>query len=113
MYRLRRLSRSPPPSVIAAVKKIKDVSDQGQQVLVHCAAGAYRTGVAVTFYRLLVEGGDPATIKDELRAYGWREKSDDKLLDYLDENMAEMANRLQSVGVIEVVPDPIPMVPDS
>ncbi|MBG84257.1 MAG: hypothetical protein CMJ40_06910 [Phycisphaerae bacterium] len=98
---------------VTAVKKIKDVADRGDQVLVHCAAGAYRTGVAVTFYRLLVEGGDPSTIRDELKAYGWREKTDDKLIDYLDQNMAEMANRLKMEGVIEVVPDPIPMVPDS
>ena len=98
---------------VTAVKKIKDVSDQGQQVLVHCAAGAYRTGVAVTFYRLLVEGEDPATIKDELRAYGWRENSDDKLLGYLEDNMAEMASRLKEVGVIDSIPRPIPMVPDS
>lgn len=98
---------------VTAVKKIKQVSDSGQQVLVHCAAGAYRTGVAVTFYRLLVEGADPSTIKEELLAYGWREKSDDKLLGYLDENMETMAGRLKEEGVIESIPQPIPMVPGS
>ena len=35
------------------------------------------------------------------------------LIDYLDDNMAEMASRLKEVGVIDSIPNPIPMVPDS
>ena len=98
---------------VTAVKTMHERTSDGQQVLVHCAAGAYRTGVAVAYYRLLVQGADPATIPDELRAYGWRDKSDDRLMPYLDEHMEEMARRLQDIGVIEVVPDPLPRIPGS
>lgn len=98
---------------VTALKTMHERTSDGQQVLVHCAAGAYRTGVAVAYYRLLVQGADPATIPDELRAYGWRDKSDDRLMPYLDEHMEEMAKRLQEVGVIEVVPDPLPRIPGS
>ncbi|MCH2154338.1 MAG: tyrosine-protein phosphatase, partial [Phycisphaerales bacterium] len=90
---------------------IHESANEGQQVLVHCAAGAYRTGVAVVFYRLLVEGVDPSTMRAELKAYGWRDKDGDRLMPYLQENMNEMARKLYEAGVIEVIPDPVPMVP--
>ena len=98
---------------VTAVKTMDDVRQRGDQVLVHCAAGAYRTGVAVSFYRLLIEGADPATIRPELLSYGWREKSDDKLIDYLNDNMPVMAERLQEEGVIDWIPDVIPRLPDA
>ena len=98
---------------VTAVKAMDEAADGGRQVLVHCAAGAYRTGVAVIFYRLLVPGEDPSSMRDELKAYGWRDKDDDRLMPYLKDNMAEMARRLQEAGVIDSIPDPVPMVPGS
>ena len=96
---------------VTAVQAMHEASMGDQQVLVHCAAGAYRTGVAVAYYRLLVEGVDPNSIRDELMAYGWRMKQDDRLMPYLKENMAEMARRLHEAGVIESIPDPVPQIP--
>ena len=96
---------------VTAVMAMDDIHRRGDQALVHCAAGAYRTGVAVSFYRLLIEGADPATIRPELLSYGWREKSDDKLIDYLNDNMSEMARRLNEEGVIKTVPAVIPQLP--
>ncbi|MCH2134785.1 MAG: tyrosine-protein phosphatase [Phycisphaerales bacterium] len=96
---------------VTAVEAMHQARQQNQQSLVHCAAGAYRTGVAVSFYRLLVEGAPAGSIRGELRAHGWRNKDGDLLIPYLNENMAEMASRLQERGVVDVVIQPVPIVP--
>lgn len=52
-------------------------------VLVHCAAGAYRTGVAVALYRMLFEGWSADDAMREMAYYGCRIYVDEPLIDHL------------------------------
>ena len=58
-----------------------------QPVLVHCAAGAQRTGVIVMLYRHIVEGVPMHEANRESLQYG-REPDDWVALAYLAENLA-------------------------
>lgn len=52
-------------------------------VLVHCAAGAYRTGVAVALYRMLFEGWPSEDAMREMAYYGCKIHGDQPLIDHL------------------------------
>jgi protein tyrosine phosphatase (PTP) superfamily phosphohydrolase (DUF442 family) len=93
-----------------AVAAIVEARRVGKPVLVHCAAGAQRTGGAVAFYRLLVEKRSPSFVVKEMARYGWDPKRDRVLLDYIDEHIGELAVMLKERGSIEEVPDPLPAV---
>ena len=82
---------------------------EGKPVLVHCAAGAQRTGGVVAAYRVLVEGMSPAEARAELKRYGWKPVKDQVLLDYLNRNMAELAALLLARQVIGAIPEPLPV----
>jgi protein tyrosine/serine phosphatase len=92
-----------------AVEILHDCAQDGRPVLVHCAAGAQRTGGVVASYRLLVEGKSPAEAMAEMQSYGWRGDTDAKLLAFLDGQMQELAELLVERGVIDKVPDPLPL----
>ena len=77
--------------------------------LVHCAAGAQRTGSLIAAYRLLVKRDDPAEVYAELGRYGWR-PSDSTMLDYLNAHLAECAEMLYDRGLISEMPDPVPVL---
>jgi hypothetical protein len=100
-----------------------DVSDPDQQaevaiaserkgvpVLVHCSAGAQRTGACVAFYRLLVRGEPAESVYAELPRYGWDPKTDQILIDYANSNMRTLAELLVARHVIERVPDKLPQL---
>ena len=78
-------------------------------VLVHCSAGAQRTGSIVAAYRLLVKRDDPAEVYAELGRYGWEPK-DAAMLDYLNAHLPECARMLHDRGLIAEIPDPIPVL---
>ncbi|MDD5678867.1 MAG: dual specificity protein phosphatase family protein [Kiritimatiellae bacterium] len=82
----------------------------GKPVLVHCAAGAQRTGGVVAAYRVLVERKSPDEARAELKRYGWHPGKDQILLDYLNRNMAELAGLLLGAQVIDAIPDPLPLL---
>ena len=81
----------------------------GRTVLVHCSAGAQRTGSIVAAYRLLVKRDDPADVYAELGRYGW-EPDDAAMLDYLNAHLAECAEMLHDRGLIAEVPNPVPVL---
>ena len=81
----------------------------GATVLVHCSAGAQRTGSLVAAYRLLVKRDDPAEVYAELGRYGW-EPDDAAMLDYLNAHLAESAAMLFERGLISEIPDPVPVL---
>lgn len=83
---------------------------EGKPVLVHCAAGAQRTGGVVAAYRILVEGRAPEMVRAELRQYGWKPGKDQVLIDYLNRNMAALAEQLNRRKVIPAIPMPIPVL---
>ena len=91
-------------AVIAACRK------DGRPVLVHCSAGAQRTGGVVATYRMLVEEEPPAKAWDEMVQYGWKPAKEQELLDYVNENMAELARLLVERGVIARIPEPLPQL---
>ncbi len=91
-----------------AIAAIERARDEGRRVLVHCAAGSYRTGGVIASYRMFVEGMAPADAWQEMERYSWN--SDNPILpDYLNSHMAELADTLVRLGVIDSVPDPLPV----
>jgi predicted protein tyrosine phosphatase len=95
---------------VRAIQAMVEARQLGQPVLVHCAAGAQRTGGAIAFYRLLVDQHDPDDVYKELRQYDWRDKPGHPLLPYLNANMRAMAERLVDLGIIDQIPDPLPQL---
>ncbi len=93
-----------------AVAAVVEARRMGKPVLVHCAAGAQRTGGTIAFYRLLVEKKSPSFVVKEMARYGWDPKDDTILLDYINEHMSEMAAMLEAQGVIDDIPEPLPVL---
>lgn len=91
-----------------AVATIVDSERKGIPVLVHCYAGAQRTGGCLSFYRLLVRHDAPKSVYQDLARYGWDAGTDQVLLQYLNSNMRTMAELLVARHVLDRVPDDIP-----
>jgi hypothetical protein len=96
-------------SYAEAVALLAQAAASGQPVLVHCGAGAKRTGGVIAVYRVLVEGYSPAAAYDELLAYGWH--SDNPTLPrFLNSNMEHFARRLVECGVLAAIPNRLPTI---
>ena len=87
---------------------VHDSAEQNIPTLLHCHAGAQRTGGTVAAYRLLVQGRPPAEVYDEARTHEWDPEDDLAWPEFLNANMAAIAARLAERGAIEAVPDPLP-----
>ena len=96
----------------SAVAAIANAEKQNLPVLVHCTAGAARTGGVIATYRLLVQKIDPSIVEDEMEKYGYPIHDTKRSLRlFLNNNMAEFAMRLKQAGVIEEIPNPLPQIP--
>ena len=93
-----------------AIRAIVTAKQENKPVLVHCAAGAQRTGGVIAAYRVLVENVSPPEARAEMMRYGWDPGSDKKLTDFLNRNMAALAKMLVEMGVLSEVPDHIPQL---
>lgn len=93
-----------------AIAVMHQARREGKPVLVHCAAGAQRTGGVVAAYRVLVERKSPDEARAELRKYGWKPVKDQVLLNYLNRNMAKLAELLLALQVIDTIPNPLPVL---
>jgi hypothetical protein len=91
-----------------ALATIRQARAAGEPVLVHCAAGAQRTGGAVAFHRLLFDGWDGRRTYEEMAAFRGRPKGVDPLFDYVNENLRALAERLVERGLLPAVPSPLP-----
>lgn|GEM_PF-650015 len=91
-------------AVMACAKK------ESKPVLLHCAAGVQRTGGVVAAYRMLIEKRLPAEAYNELIVYGWSPGEDRILLEFLNSRMAELAERLLEMQLIDTLPDPLPVL---
>lgn len=90
-----------------AIAAIHAAEKSGQPTLVHCAAGARRTGAVIALYQVLVQGIPTEQAIYELGRYGSPLK-DSAMLSFVNRQMRPLAVRLQKDGIIEQVPDPIP-----
>jgi protein tyrosine/serine phosphatase len=95
---------------LGAVAAVIQAERQGKPVLVHCAAGAQRTGGTIAFYQLLVDKKPPAAVIQELKHHGWNPKRNPNLLPYLNENLAKIATILHDRGLLDEIPDPLPVL---
>lgn len=96
-------------SYAKAIAAIVEARDSGKQVLVHCAAGTYRTGGVIAAYRMLLEGASPAEAEAEMEQYNWNPRNP-ILPEYLNSHMAELTQKLVEMGVLDSVPDPLPVL---
>jgi protein tyrosine phosphatase (PTP) superfamily phosphohydrolase (DUF442 family) len=94
-----------------ALAAVIQAERQGKPVLVHCAAGAQRTGGTIAFYQLLVDKKPPAAVIRELKQHGWDPARNPKLLPYLNENLGKIATILHDRGLLDAIPDPLPLLP--
>jgi protein tyrosine/serine phosphatase len=92
----------------AAVAAVARAAREDKPVLVHCFAGAQRTGGVVALYRLLVQGKSPDFVLREMRQYKYDPVYSPLLLEYLNEHIAEIADDLVRDGTIASVPSPLP-----
>ena len=95
----------------SAVAAIANAKKQNLPVLVHCAAGAQRTGGVIAIYRMLVQKIDPNIVEDEIEKYGCDIDNKPVLRSYLNDNMATLAMLLKQSGVIDEIPSPLPQLP--
>jgi protein-tyrosine phosphatase len=95
---------------VGAVAALIEAERQGRPVLVHCAAGAQRTGGAVAFYRLLVDRAPPADVVREMRQHGCNQRDKPRLLPYINANLATVASALHARGLIDQIPEPLPIL---
>ncbi len=93
-----------------AIAAICEAQEKGKPVLVHCAAGAQRTGGVIATYRLLVEKKDASFVLAEMKRYGWDPRRNELLLPYINSNMAQLAELLCEMGVIEEAPVRLPQL---
>ncbi len=95
----------------AALQVLAESARQGKTVLVHCTAGAQRTGGVIALYRMLFEGVTPEKARDEMEDYGWRPGRDDTVLWYLNDQMDELTDILVSEQVLTAMPAVLPQLP--
>jgi protein tyrosine phosphatase (PTP) superfamily phosphohydrolase (DUF442 family) len=93
-----------------AIAAVHEARRAGETVLVHCSAGSRRSAAVVSMYQLLVEGRPVDDVYRELDRYGARPVAQSPLLPYLNSNLRELAEQLVERGVIERVPDPLPLL---
>ena len=94
--------------VAGAVAAVESARRNGKPVLVHCNSGVQRTGCVAAIYDLLLRGRPPGAVLDELQSYGWDPAEHRVLSDFINDNLAAIAERLQRLGVITEVPRPLP-----
>ena len=82
----------------------------GQPALVHCANGINRTGGVVAVYQALVGKIDGREIYAAMRRRGFDPGRNKALLPFLAKNMGYFAEELKKRGVIDQVPNPLPVI---
>lgn len=97
-----------PENYALAVHQLSTSRQAGKTVLVHCTAGAQRTGAVVALYRTLLLGWSAEQAVAEMSRYRFDPEGDIVLLEFIDEHLPAIATQLQTLGTLEEVPDPLP-----
>ncbi|HVW02471.1 MAG TPA: tyrosine-protein phosphatase [Planctomycetaceae bacterium] len=93
-----------------ALKALTEAVAADRPVLVHCAAGADRTGGVIAGYRMLIQHRSPEEAYAEMLSYGWDPRRNRKLVDYLNSHMSELVDLLVENGTLTERPAEIPVV---
>lgn len=93
-----------------AVTWIVKSKAEGKPVLVHCETGRQRTSGVIAMYQLLVEGKSSEEAMAHMRSFDFSEKDNARMIPYLNQHMAELAQMLKDDGVIAKVPEPLPVL---
>ena len=97
-----------PVNYALALEHLHRSTEAGQRVLVHCTAGAQRTGAVIALYRTLIQGWPVEQVLDEMERYDFDRDDDTILLEFLDAHVSDIAKHLAARGVLVAVPDPLP-----
>ncbi len=92
------------------IEAIFQAKQQDKRILVHCSAGELRSGGTLGCYRMLINGDDPKEVRKEMLRYGYEPKRDDALIPFINDNMGKLAELLVEKGVLQEVPDPLPVL---
>lgn len=95
---------------VDAVEAIVKFEKEGKPVLVHCNAGAQRTGGVVATYELLVKGWPVEKVRGDLLSHGHDPAQNAKLIPWLNESLPAIGAELVKRGVIASVPASIPTI---
>ncbi|MAT16325.1 MAG: hypothetical protein CMJ46_13770 [Planctomyces sp.] len=109
-YRLDGDGRGDIMQYATTIEKLVECQAQNKPVLVHCAAGAHRTGGVVACYRMLLEGVPADEAYDEMCDYGLRGGVEGRLPVYINEHMEELATELVRRGVLREMPRELPQI---
>lgn len=99
-----------PDRYVDAVATIVQCQSRGKAVLVHCHTGAQRTGGAIAFYRLLVQGRTGKEVYAELNEHGHDPTDNVRMIPFLNQNMGRVARGLLDRGVIPALPATLPVI---
>lgn len=91
-----------------AIELIAQSQQRGEPVLVHCHAGAQRTGGVIAMYRTLIERKTSGQALAELFAYGHDPEKNPALLPYLNENVRTLSNTLLARHVLPAIRNDLP-----
>jgi protein tyrosine/serine phosphatase len=92
------------------IAEICQAQKEKKPVLVHCVAGAQRTGGIIAAYRLLIQHKDATSVRAEMTHYGFDSDSNTNLRAFLNSNMMKIAEELKKMGVIDRIPSSIPEI---
>jgi protein tyrosine/serine phosphatase len=95
---------------LRAIEAIARARARGEAVLVHCAAGVRRAGAVTGLYLLLVEGWNAEDAWREIARFGEKDLAESPLLPFLNQSLRPIAEGLVQRGVIERVPEPLPVL---
>jgi len=96
-----------------AIAAMVNARRMNKPVLIHCAAGTQRTGAVTACYRMLVENRSPEFAYKELLRYDYDPDKNPVLLSYVNDNMADLVSLLKEMEVIDEVPAPLPLLPQT
>jgi len=109
-WNLRGNGTGDPEHYVRAIEAIARARRAGKPVLVHCAAGVRRAGAVTGVYLLLVEHRSAREAYREVARFGADDLGDSPLLPFLNQNLRRIAEGLVRRGVIERVPEPLPVL---
>ena len=110
-YNLRGDGTGDPRMYVKGLVSLVTARRAGETVLVHCSAGSERTSGVIGLYRVLFEGWDPKDAVPEMFAFRHDPRRNPDLLPYLNAHVGEIAQGLVDAGLLDRVPDPLPVFP--